>query len=78
MVTPEERIERLYSQAEFQAESVFKHNVPINRYFRSLPTMSATGELKTKEKQFEHAYLIQVKMCVLFLKHMKTHPEYPS
>ena len=32
--------------------------------------------VKTDEKQFEHAYLIQVKMGILFLKYLKNHPEY--
>ena len=78
METAEQRIERLYGQAEQQAQNVFRPNVPLNRYFRSLPSMAAMGEQKTKEKQFEHAYLIQVKMCVLFLKYLKTHPDYTN
>ena len=75
-VSVDDRIQRLYGQAEAQAESVFNATIPINRYFRSLPSMSAMGDLKTKERQFEHAYLIQVKMCILFLKYLKTHPDY--
>ena len=61
-VSVDDRIQRLYGQAEAQAESVFNAAVPINRYFRSLPSMSAMGDLKTKERQFEHAYLIQVRV----------------
>ena len=38
--------------------------------------MDQIHKLKTEEKQFEHAYLIQVKMGILFLKYLKTHPEY--
>jgi len=78
METSEERIERLYGQAEQQASNVFRNNVPLNRYFRSLPSMAAMGEQKAKERKFEHAYLIQVKMVVLFLKYLKTHPDYAN
>ena len=33
---------------------------------------------KTDEKMYEHAYFIQVKMGILFLKFLKTHPDYTA
>ena len=38
--------------------------------------MDQMQRVKTEEKQFEHAYLIQVKMSIIFIKYLKTHPEY--
>ena len=37
--------------------------------------MDQMQRVKTDEKQFEHAYLIQVKMGILFLKYLKNHPD---
>ena len=101
MLEPDDRIAQLYSQAEQQAEAVFKPTIPINRYFRnifiaviftrdsnyfeflkiikrSLTTMDQIHKVKTDDKMYEHAYLIQVKMGILFLKFLKTHPEYAA
>ena len=35
-------------------------------------------KVKTEDKMYEHAYLIQCKMGILFLKFMKTHPDYTA
>ena len=36
MLEPDDRIAQLYSQAEQQAEAVFKPTIPINRFFRNI------------------------------------------
>ena len=36
MLEPDDRIALLYSQAEQQAEAVFKPTIPIDRFFRNI------------------------------------------
>ena len=40
--------------------------------------MDQIHRVKTDDKMYEHAYLIQVKMGILFLKFLKTHPDYAA
>ena len=40
--------------------------------------MDQIHKVKTDDKMYEHAYLIQVKMGILFLKFLKTHPDYAA
>ena len=40
--------------------------------------MDQIQKVKTDDKMYEHAYLIQVKMGIFFLKFLKTHPDYSA
>ena len=40
--------------------------------------MDQIQKVKTDDKMYEHAYLIQVKMGIFFLKFLKNHPDYSA
>ena len=71
-----QKTNNLYKKAENQVENAFKVTTPIARYFRALPTMDQMQRVKTDEKEYEEAYIIQLKIGMFFLKYLKTHPEY--
>ena len=73
---PEDRIQALYLRAETSAESAFRPTVPVSRYLRSLDSMAQIYKVYVDARKLEEAYVLQIKMVVLFIKHLKTHPEY--
>jgi len=50
--------------------------VPVSRYLRSLDSMAQIYKVYVDDRKLEEAYVLQIKMVVLFIKHLKTHPEY--
>ena len=77
-MNPEDRISQLYSDAETSAERAFKTAVPVGRYIRSLDSMNQIYKVYVDDRKYENAYILQIKMVVLFLKFLKKHPEYDS
>ena len=67
-VVPEDLIQRLYNQAEEQASSLMSLNAPIDRYIRSLPSLIELGDQKLRKREFNHAYLIYIKIMICVSK----------
>ena len=78
MLDPSERISDLFENASKSVEQSFEISAPIIRYFRTMETMNKYQKLFVDQRRFVEAYVLQIKIGVLFLKHVKQHPELPT
>jgi len=61
MLEPDDRIAQLYSQAEQQAEAVFKPTIPINRFFRNIfisDTLDGTVTYRVQNNQILNVFQV--------------------
>ncbi|CAG5111202.1 Oidioi.mRNA.OKI2018_I69.chr2.g5532.t1.cds [Oikopleura dioica] len=76
MLEPSDRVNELYENASKSVEQTFEISAPIIRYFRTMETMNKYQKLFVDQRRFVEAYVLQIKIGVLFLKHVKQHPEF--
>ena len=78
LTEPSDRVNELYENASKSVEQTFEISAPIIRYFRTMETMNKYQKLFVDQRRFVEAYVLQIKIGVLFLKHVKQHPEFST